>query len=50
MISSGVNKKTAKQYLECYEVKLEKKILQGWNIFKELTRPIISKERYDSKK
>ena len=47
IISSGVTKKTAERYLSCYNVKLEKKILQGWKIFRELGRPILIKERYD---
>ena len=39
----------AEKYLNCYNVKLEKKILEGWNVFRELGRPIITKERYDRK-
>tara|TARA_B100000029_G_scaffold13481_1_gene14065 strand:- start:1154 stop:1933 length:780 start_codon:yes stop_codon:yes gene_type:complete len=49
IVSSGVNEQTAEKYLDCYNVKLEKKIIEGWNIFKELARPIIAKERYDRK-
>ncbi|GEM_PF-2799083 len=49
IISSGVSNQTAEKYLNCYSVKLENKILEGWNVFRELGRPIITKERYDRK-